>query len=59
MLILARKPQEAILINDNIEVRVLGYHGGQVKIGITAPDDVKIVREELLQEQRRINDDDK
>lgn len=52
MLILTRKPQEAVLINDNIEVQILGYQGGQVKIGITAPDDVNVVREELPQEHR-------
>ena len=42
MLALARKVNESIILNDNIEVTVLEVKGDQVKIGINAPKDVPI-----------------
>jgi carbon storage regulator len=48
MLILTRKEGEKIIIADNIEITIQAIKGGQVKIGIEAPDDVLIVRQELL-----------
>jgi carbon storage regulator len=51
MLVLTRKPGEAIVIGPDIEVRVLSVgRGGQVRLGIAAPDEVLILREELVQE---------
>ena len=47
MLILARKPGEAIAIGDGIKIRVLEIKGGQVKIGIEAPAEVMVHREEI------------
>lgn len=47
MLIMTRKVGETIVINDDIELTVLGVKGNQVKIGITAPDDVSVHREEI------------
>jgi len=47
MLILARKPGEAIAIGDGITIRVLEIKGGQVKIGIEAPSEVMVHREEI------------
>ena len=47
MLVLSRKIGESILINDNIEVQVVGIYKDKVKIGITAPKDVKIFRNEI------------
>ena len=47
MLILSRKPEETIIIADNIEIKVLKINGNQVKIGITAPDSVKISRDNV------------
>ncbi|MGV1100157.1 carbon storage regulator CsrA [Thiovibrio sp. JS02] len=47
MLILARKTGEAIAIGDGIKVRVLEVKGGQVKIGVEAPADVMVHREEI------------
>lgn len=44
MLALARKVNESIILNDNIEVTVLEVKGDQVKIGINAPKDVPIYR---------------
>lgn len=45
MLILSRKTEETIIIAGNIEIKILKITGGQVKIGITAPDSVKISRD--------------
>ncbi len=47
MLLLTRRTGETIRIGDDIEVTVLGVKGNQVRIGITAPEDVEILREEL------------
>jgi carbon storage regulator len=47
MLVLTRKPNETILIGDDIEVRVLNINKGQVSLGIEAPKNVKILRAEL------------
>ena len=47
MLVLSRKAEESMYIGDNIKITVLDIRGGQVRIGITAPDDVKIHREEI------------
>lgn len=48
MLILTRKVGETIRIGDNVTVRVLALRGGQVSLGFTAPNDVRIFREEVL-----------
>lgn len=47
MLILTRRVGETIRINDDISIQVLGVSGQQVKIGITAPTDVAVHREEI------------
>jgi carbon storage regulator len=49
MLVLTRKIGETIRIGDNVTVRVLALRGGQVSLGFTAPSDVRIFREEVLQ----------
>lgn len=49
MLVLSRKAGESIVIGEGIEVTVLNV-GNKVSIGITAPDEVRIVRSELLEE---------
>jgi carbon storage regulator len=48
MLVLSRKANESIVIGDNIRVTVASIHGRCVRIGIEAPEDVGIYREELL-----------
>ena len=48
MLILSRRAQQSIVIDDHINVTVLGVENGQVRLGIEAPRSVNIVREELL-----------
>jgi len=47
MLALSRKKNEAIIINNNIEITVLEVKGDQVKIGITAPKEVPVYRKEV------------
>ena len=51
MLLLSRRTGETIQIGDDITVTVLQVNGNQVRIGINAPDDVKIMREELVKEK--------
>ena len=48
MLVLSRKPGESIRIADNIEITVIDIGGGRVKLGISAPRDVHIIRSELI-----------
>jgi len=48
MLVLRRKAGEAIVLNQVIKIRVLGVEGDRVKLGIDAPPDVIVVREELI-----------
>jgi carbon storage regulator len=50
MLILTRKIGEMIRIGDDVTVRVLAVRGGQVSLGFTAPNDVRIFREEVLRD---------
>ena len=52
MLVLSRKAEESMFIGDDIKITVLDIRGGQVRIGITAPQDIKIHREEVYE---RIN----
>lgn len=47
MLILTRKSGEMITIGDNIQIRILGVKGGQVRIGVDAPREVAVNREEV------------
>jgi carbon storage regulator len=47
MLILTRKAGESIQVGDDIEVKLLSVKGNQARIGINAPDDVDIWREEI------------
>ena len=49
MLVLSRKAEESMYIGDDIKITVLDIRGGQVRIGITAPQDIKIHREEVYQ----------
>ncbi|NMB26846.1 MAG: carbon storage regulator CsrA [Tissierellia bacterium] len=47
MLILSRKKDESIIIDGNIEVKILEIQDGKVRIGIEAPQNIDIFREEL------------
>jgi carbon storage regulator len=48
MLVLTRKLQEAIKIGDDIELTVLSIDGEQVKLGISAPENIEIHRKEVF-----------
>jgi carbon storage regulator len=48
MLVLTRRLGERIVIANNIIVEVVGVQGGRVRLGIQAPSDVPVVRQELL-----------
>ncbi len=55
MLVLARKIGEKIILNDNIEVIVLDTNQNTVKLGINAPKNVSVYREELYKEIKQNN----
>lgn len=55
MLVLARKLDEAITIGDNIVIKVISVDKGVVKLGIDAPSDVSIMRNELLKDVKDSN----
>ena len=62
MLVLTRKPGQSIMIGEGVEVQVLSVAGEKVRLGITAPRDVSIFRNEVYDrieaEQGRGGDDD-
>jgi carbon storage regulator len=47
MLILSRRIGESLIINDDMKVTVLGIKGNQIRIGVTAPREVAVHREEI------------
>ena len=48
MLILQRKPGESVMIGDEISISVVSVEGGRVRLAISAPQEVPILRSELL-----------
>lgn len=48
MLVLSRRTEEAVVIGDDVRIKVLAIEGGVVRLGIAAPDEVRIMRSELL-----------
>lgn len=55
MLALSRKKNEALIINNNIEITVLEIKGEQVKLGISAPKDVPVYRREVYAQIQEAN----
>lgn len=53
MLILSRRTGETLMIGDEVEVTVLGVKGNQVRIGISAPEEVAVHREEIYERIKR------
>ncbi|MGE4518725.1 MAG: carbon storage regulator CsrA [Desulfobacteraceae bacterium] len=50
MLILARQKDEAVMIGNNIEIKVVEIKGGKVRLGISAPADIPVHRKEVFEE---------
>ena len=55
MLALYRKKNEALIINNNVEITILEVKGDQVKIGITAPKEISIYRKEVYLQIQEAN----
>ena len=49
MLILTRKTGESLLVGDDVEITVLSVRGSQVKLGVNAPKDTAVHRQEIYQ----------
>lgn len=52
MLVISRKAGEAFLIGENIEISVLEVVGDKIKLGISAPRDVRVIRKELKETEQ-------
>ncbi|MBF0751510.1 MULTISPECIES: carbon storage regulator CsrA [Pasteurellaceae] len=57
MLILTRKVGESVLIGDDISITVLSVRGNQVKLGVQAPKEVSVHREEIYQRIKQTQDE--
>ncbi|OAB37679.1 carbon storage regulator [Paenibacillus macquariensis subsp. defensor] len=55
MLVLSRKKGESIVINDHIEITVLGVEGETVRIGVSAPKNIDIFRKEVYDSIQEAN----
>jgi carbon storage regulator len=58
MLILTRRVGETVMIGDQVTVTVLGVKGNQVRVGISAPKNVAVHREEIFERIKRERDDE-
>jgi carbon storage regulator len=55
MLILSRRPGESLTIGDDVVVTLVGVSGNQIRLGITAPREVRVLREEVYKAVREQN----
>lgn len=58
MLILTRRISESIIIGDDVKITVLGVKGNQVRLGIDAPKDLSVHREEIYERIRHEKKED-
>lgn len=58
MLVLTRRIGEMLMVGDDVNITILGVKGNQVRLGINAPEDIKVYREEVYQriQQERLRD---
>lgn len=59
MLILTRKIGESLLIGDEVEITVLSVRGSQVKLGVKAPKEISVHREEIYQRIKALSEEAK
>lgn len=59
MLILTRRVGETLMVGDDVTITVLGVKGNQVRIGVNAPKDVAVHREEIYERIRKENESGK
>lgn len=57
MLVLTRKPGEAIVIGDDVEIEIVSIGGGKVRVGVTAPRETTVHRKEVWMELRAARDE--
>lgn len=55
MLVLSRKMEESIIIDNNIKIKIVGMDKGSVKLGVEAPKNISVFREELLNDIEKSN----
>ncbi|MGX4624626.1 carbon storage regulator CsrA [Clostridioides difficile] len=55
MLVISRKKDVAVLIGDNIEVKVVGVDGNNIKLAISAPNNISILRKEIYEKVKNEN----
>lgn len=55
MLVLARKPNQSIMIGDEIELKIIEVKGDQIKVGISAPRHIAVHRKEIYDEIKNAN----
>lgn len=55
MLVLARRPNQSIMIGDDIEIKIIEVKGEQIKVGINAPRNVTVHRKEVYEEIKSAN----
>jgi carbon storage regulator len=56
MLVLSRKPGEKLVIGDTVTLTVLSCNNGRIRLALAAPEDIRILRGELLDRQEKIGE---